>query len=175
MGARHRLTIVYTGNGKGKSTAAFGMVFRAWGRGWNVAVLQFVKSSTNNYGERRAAKKLGIEWHSMGDGWTWTSKDLDRTAEMARAGWERAQPYLHGGEYDLVILDEFTYTMKYGWLNVDDVVASLQSRHERTNVVITGRNAPQELLDYADLVTEMTEVKHPYRLQGIKAQPGIDF
>jgi cob(I)alamin adenosyltransferase len=167
--------IVYTGNGKGKSTAAFGMLFRAWGRGWTVAVLQFVKSSTNNYGERRAARKLGIEWQAMGDGWTWTSKDIDRTAEMAREGWEKAKPFLSSGEYDLVILDELTYTMKFGWLPVEEVIAALRDRHERTSVVITGRDAPPELIAFANLVTEMGEIKHPYRLEGIKAQPGIDF
>lgn len=174
MGARHPLVIVNTGNGKGKSTAAFGVVFRAWGRGWNVAVLQFVKSQTNNYGERRAAKKLGIEWHALGDGWTWTSKDLDRTAEMAREGWVRAQPYLSSGEWDLVVLDELTYTMKFGWIAVEEIVEALRGRHERTHVIITGRDAPPELTEFADLVTEMREVKHPYKA-GIKAQPGIEF
>ena len=174
MGARHPLVIVNTGNGKGKSTAAFGVVLRAWGRGWTIAVLQFVKSKTNNYGERRAAKKLGIEWHALGDGWTWTSKDIERTAEMARAGWQQAQPYLTSGEYDLVVLDELTYTMKYGWLSVDEVLMALRGRHERTHVIVTGRNAPPELVEFADLVTEMTEIKHPYKA-GIKAQPGIEF
>lgn len=174
MGARHPLVIVNTGNGKGKSTAAFGVVLRAWGRGWNIAVLQFVKSKTNNYGERRAAKKLGIEWHALGDGWTWTSKDIEKTAELARQGWEQAQPYLTSGEYDLVVLDELTYTMKYGWITVEDVIAALRGRHERTHVIVTGRNAPPELVEFADLVTEMTEIKHPYK-SGIKAQPGIEF
>jgi cob(I)alamin adenosyltransferase len=174
MGARQPLVIVNTGNGKGKSTAAFGVVFRAWGRGWKIAVLQFVKSQTNNYGERRAAKKLGIEWHALGDGWTWTSKDLDKTAELAREGWERAKPYLASGEWDLVVLDELTYTFKYGWLAVEEVVETLRARHERTHVIITGRNAPPELVEFADLVTEMTEIKHPYK-QGIKAQPGIEY
>jgi cob(I)alamin adenosyltransferase len=174
MGARHPLVIVNTGNGKGKSTAAFGVVFRAWGRGWKIAVLQFVKSQTNNYGERRAAKKLGIEWHALGDGWTWTSKDLDRTAELAREGWQRAQPYLTSGEWDLVVLDELTYTMKFGWIPVEEVVEALRTRHERTHVIVTGRDAPPELAEFADLVTEMREVKHPYKA-GIKAQPGIEF
>jgi cob(I)alamin adenosyltransferase len=174
MGKRHSLVIVNTGNGKGKSTAAFGVVLRAWGRGWKIAVLQFLKSETNNYGERRAAKKLGIEWLPMGDGWTWTSKDLDRTAEMARACWERSCQLMRSGDYDLIVLDELTYTMKYGWLSVDQVIDGLRGRHERTFVIVTGRAAPQELVDFADLVTEMQEVKHPYR-SGIKAQPGIEF
>jgi cob(I)alamin adenosyltransferase len=174
MGARHPLVILNTGNGKGKSTAAFGVVLRAWGRGWNIAVLQFVKSKTNNYGERRAAKKLGIEWHALGDGWTWTSKDIERTGEMAREGWQQALPYLTSGEYDLVVLDELTYTMKYGWITVEEVIEALRTRHERTHVIVTGRNAPPELVEFADLVTEMTEIRHPYKA-GIKAQPGIEF
>lgn len=174
MAERHSLVIVNTGNGKGKSTAAFGLVLRAWGRGWKVCVLQYIKSQTNNYGERRAAKKLGIDWLPMGDGWTWTSKDLDRTAEMARACWERSKLILSSGDYDLVVLDELTYTMKYGWLTVDEIIAGLSARHERTFAVVTGRAAPAQLIEFADLVTEMQEVKHPYK-QGIKAQPGIEF
>ena len=174
MAKRQSLVIVNTGNGKGKSTAAFGLVLRAWGRGWKIAVLQYLKSATNNYGERRAAKKLGIEWLPMGDGWTWTSKDLDRTSEMARACWERSKEMLSSGEYDLIVLDELTYTMKYGWLPVEQVIDGLRARHERTFVVITGRGAPPELIEFADLVTSMEEVKHPYR-RGIKAQAGIEF
>lgn len=174
MAGRPTLVIVNTGNGKGKSTAAFGVLLRAWGRGWTIGVLQFVKSATSRSGERRAAEKLGIEWRALGDGFTWTSKDLDHTAELAREGWRQAQSFLSSGDYDLVILDELTYTMKYGWLEVADVIAALRGRHERTHVIITGRDAPPELIDFADLVTEMTEIKHPYK-QGIKAQPGIEF
>jgi len=171
---RHSLVIVNTGNGKGKSTAAFGLVLRAWGRGWKIAVLQFLKSATNNYGERRAAKRMGIEWLPMGGGWTWTSKVLDRTAEMARACWERSCAMLASGEYDLIVLDELTYTMKYGWIPVEAVIDGLRNRHTRTFAVITGRGAPAELVEFADLVTEMEEIKHPYH-RGIKAQPGIEF
>jgi len=174
MPERHSLVIVNTGNGKGKSTAAFGLVFRAWGRGWKIAVLQYIKSQTNNYGERRAAKKLGIEWLPMGDGWTWVSKDLDRTADMARHCWERSKAMLASGEYDLIVLDELTYTMKYGWLTVQEVIDGLRARHERTFAIVTGRSAPPELIEFADLVTEMEEIKHPYK-RGVKAQPGIEF
>jgi cob(I)alamin adenosyltransferase len=174
MGRRTSLVIVNTGNGKGKSTAAFGLVLRAWGRGWKIAVLQFLKSATNNYGERRAARKLGIDWIPMGDGWTWTSKDLDRTADLARDCWDRSKRMLASGDYDLVVLDELTYAMKYGWLSVEDVVEGLKARHARTFAVITGRGAPAELIEFADLVTEMQEIKHPYK-RGIKAQPGIEF
>jgi cob(I)alamin adenosyltransferase len=171
---RRSLVIVNTGNGKGKSTAAFGIVLRAWGRGWKIAVLQYLKSATNNYGERRAARKLGIDWLPMGDGWTWTSKDLDRTAELARECWGKSRELLSSGDYDLVVLDELTYTMKFGWLPIETVIEGLRQRHERTHVIVTGRDAPPELIDFADLVTEMREVKHPYRA-GIKAQPGIEF
>ena len=174
MGKRQSLVIVNTGNGKGKSTAAFGLVLRAWGRGWKCAVLQFLKSSTNNYGERRAAKKLGIDWLPMGDGWTWTSKDLERTADLARSCWLRSREILASGDYDLVVLDELTYTMKYGWLTPEEVIDGLRARHERTFAVVTGRAAPPELIDFADPVTEMQEIKHPYK-RGIKAQPGIEF
>lgn len=174
MSERRSLVIVNTGNGKGKSTAAFGVVLRAWGRGWKIAVLQYLKSATNNYGERRAAKKLGIDWYPMGDGWTWTSKDIERTAELVRACWERSRALLASGEYDLIVLDELTYGMKYGWLAVEDVIEGLRQRHERTFVIVTGRSAPPELVEFADLVTEMQEIKHPYKL-GIKAQAGIEF
>jgi cob(I)alamin adenosyltransferase len=171
---RRSLVIVNTGNGKGKSTAAFGLVLRAWGRGWKIAVLQYLKSATNNYGERRAAKKLGIEWIPMGDGWTWTSKDLDRTSEMARACWELSKAKLSSGDYDLIVLDELTYTMKYGWVTVDEVIEGLRARSDRTFAVITGRDAPKDLIDFADLVTEMQEIKHPFQ-RGIRAQAGIEF
>ncbi len=174
MSRRRSLVIVNTGNGKGKSTAAFGVVLRAWGRGWKIAVLQYLKSATNNYGERRAARKLGIDWIPMGDGWTWTSKDIDRTAELARACWQKSRELLSGGEYDLIVLDELTYTMKFGWLPVEEVIEGLHRRHERTFVIVTGRDAPPELIEFADLVTEMKEIKHPFKA-GIKAQPGIEF
>jgi cob(I)alamin adenosyltransferase len=174
MAERHSLVILNTGNGKGKSTAAFGLVLRAWGRGWKIAVLQYLKSATNNYGERRAARKLGIEWLPMGDGWTWTSKDLDKTAEMVRDCWERSKILLASGDYDLIVLDELTYALKYDWIPVESILAGLRARHPRTFVVITGRGAPDALVDFADLVTEMREVKHPFQ-RGIRAQPGIEF
>jgi cob(I)alamin adenosyltransferase len=174
MAERHSLVIINTGNGKGKSTAAFGLVLRAWGRGWKIAVLQYLKSATNNYGERRAARKLGIEWLPMGDGWTWTSTDLDRTSEMARDCWERSKAMLSSGDYDLIVLDELTYAVKYGWLSAEEVIEGLRARSERTFAVITGRDAPPDLIDFADLVTEMREIKHPFH-KGVRAQPGIEF
>ena len=168
------LVIINTGNGKGKTTAAMGVMFRAWGRDLKVIMLQFIKHSTANFGEQRAAKKIGVDMRAMGDGFTWRSKDLDQTADLARAHWEDCKEVIASGEYDLVILDEFTYPMHYGWIPVEDVIEVLSKRPEMQHVVITGRHAPQEMVDYADLVTEMNVVKHPYQ-QGIKAQPGIEF
>ena len=168
------LVIVNTGKGKGKTTAAMGLALRAWGRDMKVIMLQFIKHSTANFGEQRAAQKIGIEMRSMGDGFTWRSKDLDQSADMARAHWEDCKEIIATGGYDVVVLDEFTYPMHYGWIDVTEVVEVLKNRPEMQHVIITGRHAPQELIDYADLVTEMNVVKHPYH-EGIKAQPGVEF
>ena len=168
------LVIVNTGTGKGKTTAAMGVMLRAWGRDMKVVMLQFIKHTTANFGEQRAARRMGIEMRAMGDGFTWRSKDLEHTAELARAHWEDCKEVIAKGEYDVVILDEFTYAMHYGWIPVEDVLEALRSRPEMLHVIITGRNAPPELVEFADLVTEMTMVKHPYH-EGIKAQPGIEF
>ena len=168
------LVIVNTGSGKGKTTAAMGVVVRAWGRGMRVIMLQFIKHSTANFGEQRAAQKMGIEMRAMGDGFTWRSKDLEQSAELAREHWEDCKKVIASGEYDLVVLDEFTYPMHYGWLDTEEVIEVLKARPDMLHVIITGRNAPEALVEYADLVTEMQVVKHPYQ-QGIKAQPGIEF
>ena len=169
------LVIVNTGNGKGKTTAALGVLFRAWGRDYRVRMFQFIKSSTSNYGEHKAAKRLGIRIEPMGDGFTWLSKDLERTAALAVEQWERCREVLRTGTEDIVVLDEFTYAMAYGWVPVADVVQALTQKPSAMHVIVTGRDAPPELIDCADLVTEMREVKHPYADQGIKAQPGIEF
>ena len=168
------LVIVNTGNGKGKTTAAMGVLFRAWGRDFRVIKLQFIKHSTANFGEQRAAKKIGVEMRAMGDGFTWRSRDLDQTADLARAHWEDCKDIIASGEYDVVVLDEFTYPMHYGWIPVEDVLEVLENRPEMQHVIITGRHAPEALVEFADLVTEMNVVKHPYQ-EGIKAQPGIEF
>lgn len=169
------LVIVNTGDGKGKTTAALGMVLRAWGRGFRVCVIQFIKAETGRWGEIMAARKLGIDWHTTGDGFTWTSKDLDETAARARHGWQIAQEKISTGGYDLIVLDEFTYALHYGWLDTVEVIDwLLKNRPEPMHLVITGRSAPAELIDYADLVTEMNVIKHPYE-SGIQAQPGIEF
>jgi cob(I)alamin adenosyltransferase len=136
--------------------------------------MQFIKHSTANFGEQRAAKKIGITIKAMGDGFTWRSKDLDQSAELAQAHWEDCKNIILSGDYDLIILDEFTYPLHYGWVDVQDVLKVLDKKPEMLHVIITGRNAPEELIAYADLVTDMTLVKHPYK-SGIKAQPGIEF
>jgi cob(I)alamin adenosyltransferase len=170
------LVLVNTGNGKGKSTAAFGVVLRAWGRGLRVCVIQFIKAETGKWGEVKAAQKLGIEWLSTGDGFTWLSKDMDETAARALHGWKMSQEKIASGHYDLIVLDEFTYPLHFGWLDVNEVITWLrENKPPMLHLILTGRDAPQELIDYADLVTEMKEVKHPYEEQGIPAQTGIEF
>jgi cob(I)alamin adenosyltransferase len=172
---RKGLLIVNTGDGKGKTTAALGTILRAWGRGMRPCVIQFMKSETGQWGEVKAARKLEIEWHSLGDGFTWTSKDMDETIAKAQHAWTLAQGKITSDEYDLILLDEFTYPLQFGWINVSDVLTWL-SEHKppRLHVIITGRNAHKELIEAADLVTEMSLVKHPFE-QGILAQPGVEF
>lgn len=171
---RKALVIVYTGNGKGKTTAALGLLLRAWGRGMKVCMLSFIKSETANFGEERAARKLGIELIPLGGGFTWLSKDLDKDKALAQRCWSLCREKIASGEYDVVVLDEITYPITYGWLDVDEVIETLRARPANLHVVITGRDAHEKLIDFADLVTEMREVKHPFN-QGIKAQPGVDF
>lgn len=169
------LVIVNTGDGKGKSTAAFGLVMRAIGQGLRVCVIQFIKSETGRWGEIKAAEKLGIEWHKTGDGFTWLSKDIDESVARAEQGWQFAQEKIVSQDYDLILLDEFTYTMHFEWLATEDVIAWLkENKPDKLHLVITGRHAPQALIDYADLVTEMAKIKHPHD-QGYKAQRGIEF
>ncbi len=172
---RKGLVIVNTGDGKGKTTAALGVLFRAWGRGMKVAVIQFIKHASGNWGEIKAAKKLGIDWRAMGDGFTWLSKDLEVTAQKTREAWALAQEKIASQQFDIVILDEMTYAFKYGWIDVNEVIAWLKAnKPPDMHLIITGRDAPEALIAYADLVTEMREIKHPYA-QGIKAQPGVEF
>jgi cob(I)alamin adenosyltransferase len=168
------LVLVNTGHGKGKSSAAFGVMARGWARGWNVAVVQFVKGGKWKTGERKLADHLDIEWHTLGDGFTWESTDLERTAELGREAWRQAAAKLASGDYDLLILDELTYVMKYGWVAADEVAAAIANRAPKTSVVVTGRDAPQEIVDVADTVTEMRKVKHAYDA-GIGALKGIEY
>jgi cob(I)alamin adenosyltransferase len=168
------IVIINTGDGKGKSSSAFGVMGRAWARGWRVVVVQFVESGKWQVGERKLADHLGIEWQTLGDGFTWESTDLDETVAKGRHAFDVAREKLSSGDYDLVILDELTYAVTYGWIDVQDVVDAVTSRSPATNVVITGRNAAQELIDVADTVTEMRMIKHAYQ-QGIRAKKGIEY
>jgi cob(I)alamin adenosyltransferase len=168
------LVLVNTGDGKGKSSAAFGVMARGWARGWRVAVVQFVKSGQWKTGEHKLALHLGIEWHTLGDGFTWESTDLDETEAAGRHAWQVASELLAAGEHDLLIFDEITYIMTFGWVPVDEVVAAIAARSPGTNVVCTGRDAPAALVELADTVTEMVPVKHAYD-QGIEARKGIEY
>ncbi|HEY3941318.1 MAG TPA: cob(I)yrinic acid a,c-diamide adenosyltransferase [Acidimicrobiales bacterium] len=168
------IVLLNTGDGKGKSSAAFGVMARGWARGWRVGVVQFVKGGKWRTGERKLADHLGIEWHTLGDGFTWESTDLDETAAKGRHAWSVAAAKLASGDYDLLILDELTYAVSYGWVPVDEVVAGVAGRHPGTNVAITGRNAAPELVEVADTVTEMRKVKHVYDT-GVKAKKGIEY
>jgi cob(I)alamin adenosyltransferase len=168
------LVIVNTGKGKGKTTAAMGLLLRAWGQGLRVCMLQFIKARTANWGEEKAARKIGLEMIPLGAGFTWLSHNIEHDKALARQGWEICRQKILSGNYDLVVLDEMTYVLKYGWLSWEEVRDTLDQRPAGMHVVITGRYAPPELVAYADLVSEIVEVKHPYQA-GVKAQKGIEF
>jgi cob(I)alamin adenosyltransferase len=181
------LVVVHTGPGKGKSTAAFGLALRGWNQGWRIGVFQFVKSAKWRIGEQTVLERLGrlheetgeggpVEWHKMGSGWSWTRKqgEAEDHEAAARDGWVEIKRRLAEETHDLLVLDEFTYPMKWGWVDVDDVVAALAARPGHQHVVITGRDADPRLVEAADLVTEMTKVKHPMDV-GQKGQRGIEW
>ncbi|MGL5908481.1 MAG: cob(I)yrinic acid a,c-diamide adenosyltransferase [Phycicoccus sp.] len=181
------LLVIHTGDGKGKSTAAFGLALRGWNQGWRIGVFQFVKSAKWRIGEQSVLERLGrlhdetgeggpVDWHKMGSGWSWTRKagDADDHRAAAIEGWREISRRLADCSYDLLVLDEFTYPMAWGWVDVDDVVATLAARPGFQHVVVTGRRADPRLLDAADLVTEMTKVKHPMDA-GQKGQRGIEW
>jgi len=168
------IVLVATGDGKGKTTAAMGTVLRALERGWAVCVVQFVKSGKWNSGEAALLSKLGAEWHTMGDGFSWEVDDLERSAEVARAAWQVAKEAITSGRYRLVVLDEVTYPINWGWIDGGDVARTISGRPAKVNVFVTGRDAPASVVDVADTVTEMTNVKHAYQA-GIRAAKGIDF
>ncbi|MGL4174403.1 MAG: cob(I)yrinic acid a,c-diamide adenosyltransferase [Actinomycetota bacterium] len=181
------LVLVHTGPGKGKSTAAFGLALRGWNQGWRIGVFQFVKSAKWRIGEQTVLERLGelhqqtgeggpVEWHKMGSGWSWsrTQGDAEDHAAAAREGWAEIKRRLTAHTYDLLILDEFTYPMTWGWVTVDDVIGALVNRPGYQHVVITGRDADPRLIEVADLVTEMTKVKHPMDA-GQKGSRGIEW
>jgi cob(I)alamin adenosyltransferase len=181
------LVMVHTGDGKGKSTAAFGLALRGWNQGWNLGIFQFVKSAKWRLGEQTAFERLGelhestgaggpVEWHKMGSGWSWTRKagtEEDHAADAAE-GWAEIKRRLAAETHDLYLLDEFTYPINWGWVDVDDVLETLANRPGHQHVVITGRRADPRLLEAADLVTEMAKVKHPMDA-GQKGQRGIEW
>ncbi|HEX4225709.1 MAG TPA: cob(I)yrinic acid a,c-diamide adenosyltransferase [Pseudonocardiaceae bacterium] len=181
------LVIVHTGEMKGKSTAAFGLALRGWNQGWSIAVFQFVKSAKWKVGEESAFAALNkaheesgaggpVEWHKMGEGWSWTRKQgtEEEHAEAAAEGWREIKRRIERADHDLYVLDEFTYPMHWGWVDVDDVVQTLRDRRGHQHVVITGRYAPDALIDAADLVMQTTKIKHPMDA-GQKGQRGIEW
>jgi cob(I)alamin adenosyltransferase len=173
QGERRGLVLVHTGNGKGKSTAAFGLALRAHGRGKAVKVYQFMKVPSARFGEHRLFEQLGIPIEGLGDGFSWKSRDLEHSAALARDGWARAEATIRAGEHFLVVLDEIMYPLRYGWLPLDAVLTALRERPPHVHVVLTGRGAPDELIALADTVTEMALVKHHFNA-GVPAQRGIE-
>ncbi|RZV46454.1 MAG: cob(I)yrinic acid a,c-diamide adenosyltransferase [Acidimicrobiales bacterium] len=168
------IVVLNTGDGKGKSSAAFGVMVRGVARGWNIAVIQFIKSGEWNVGEEKVGRQLGVDWHNEGEGFTWNSDDIEKDKELAREGWDKAAAIIEAGQHELVILDELTYLINWGWIEPEPVYEAIRNRPERVNLVITGRDAPQGLIDVADTVSEVKKVKHAFD-EGILAKRGIDY
>ena len=168
------LVLVNTGDGKGKSSAAFGVMLRGLARGWSVAVFQFIKSGDWKVGEEKMGRKLGVHWHNQGEGFTWDSDDLAHDKAIAAAGWAEARAAIEAGDHELVILDELTYLMNWGWIDADEVLATIRQRPAHVNLVVTGRDASPELIDVADTVSEVVKVKHAFD-QGVLAKKGLDY
>ncbi len=173
-GRAKSLVLVNTGDGKGKSSAAFGVMVRGVARDWNVAVVQFVKSGKWNVGEEKVGRQLGVNWFNEGDGFTWNSEDLENDKAIAQKGWDTARDLIMAGDHELVILDELTYLINWGWIEADPVYETITNRPEHVNIVVTGRDAPAELIDVADTVSEVVKVKHAFDV-GILAKKGIDY
>ncbi len=168
------LVLVNTGHGKGKSTAAFGTMLRAVALGWPVAVVQFLKSGEWRVGEEKIFRELGVDWYTAGDGFTWDSEDLDESRATARAAWELASGLIAADRHRLVVLDEISYAMTWGWIDTGAVVAAISGRPKRVSVILTGRDMPSEIVDVADTVTEMVKIKHAFDA-GLVAKKGIDY
>ncbi len=168
------LVLVHTGHGKGKSTAAFGTMLRAVSRGWQVAVVQFLKSGNWKVGEEKVARSLGVDWWTLGDGFTWDSGNMSETEAVARQAWSFTRRLISEGTHRMVVLDEVTYPLNWGWIAEAEMLETLRSRPAHVTVILTGRDAPAWLIDAADTVTEMVNVKHAFD-QGIRARRGIDY
>ncbi len=171
------LLMVNTGHGKGKTTCALGLMMRAAGRGLHCCMIQFMKSRNDRYGEHDAAEKLGIEVHTMGDGFTWDTKNPEQDKQTARETWAVCVEKMRSGDYDMLVFDELVYVLSYGMLPVEEIIEEfrrIRAEQPALHIVVTGRDAPPELVDAADLVTEMREIKHPFNA-GIRAQQGIEF
>jgi cob(I)alamin adenosyltransferase len=170
------LIIVHTGNGKGKTTAALGMVMRSLGHGYKVAIVQFIKGAWEP-AEKAVLSQWAsqLEFHAMGEGFTWETQDRERDIQKANEAWQKALEYIRNPDFQLVLLDEVNVALKLGYLNVEQILAGLEQKSADAHVILTGRGAPTALIERADLVTEMTLIKHPFREQGVKAQPGIEY
>jgi cob(I)alamin adenosyltransferase len=168
------LVLVNTGPGKGKTSAAMGVVIRGVARDWPVAVVQFLKSGKWKTGEEKVCKQLGVDWWAMGEGFTWDSADLTLDQAVAAGAWEQAKAVIQAGAHRLVVLDEVTYPLNWGWIDMDDAVATIRDRPRDVSVIVTGRKAPAEIIDIADTVSEIAEIKHAYKA-GIRAKKGIDY
>jgi cob(I)alamin adenosyltransferase len=183
MTAEKGLVIVHTGNGKGKTTAALGMVLRSLGHGYRVAIVQFIKgawepaekAAFSPWSTTADGQSPQLEFHAMGEGFTWETQDKERDTQMAQRAWKKALTFIQDPEFKLVLLDEVNVALKHGYLTVEQVLAGLEQKPEDGHVILTGRGAPVALCDRADLVTEMTLIKHPFKEQGVKAQPGIEY
>lgn len=168
------LVLVNTGDGKGKSTAAFGTLLRSVSRGWKVGVVQFLKSGDWQVGEEKVLTEHGVDWWALGDGFTWDSDDMDESQAIAANAWTHARDCIESGDYDVLLLDEVTYPLNWGWIDIDEFVSVVEARPERTSLLITGRDAPAALIEAADTVTEMVKVKHAFDA-GVMARRGIDY
>ncbi len=168
------LVLVNTGPGKGKTSAAIGVVVRAVARGWPVAVVQFLKSGTWRTGEEKVCRDLGVDWWAEGEGFTWDSDDLTVDQAVAASAWQNAAALIAKGDHQLVVLDEVTYPLNWGWIDLDEAVEAISTRPEHVSVILTGRDAPARVIEIADTVSEVADVKHAYRA-GIRAKKGIDF
>lgn len=168
------LVVVNTGDGKGKSSAAMGVVMRGVARGWAVGVVQFLKSGSWNSGEEKIGRQLGVDWWTLGEGFTWDSEDLTRDQAVAAGAWGHSRELIEKGEHHLVVLDEITYPLNWGWIDLEEFLDTIRQRPAHVSVLCTGRDAPAELIEVADTATEMREIKHAYQ-RGIRALKGIDY